>query len=133
LKSTAIVVAFGASSRRSSSRFVVKRARDVDHAGGVATRTAEARHKTQSDRIATAREDDRNRCCCRLGCDRRSTAASCHDHGDLTADQIGGKARQSVVLTFGPPVFDRDVLAFDVAYLAEAATKGGDEGREPGR
>jgi hypothetical protein len=32
-------------------------------------------------------------------------------------DQIGHQRRQSVVLTVGPTVFDRHVLAFDIAGL----------------
>ena len=42
-------------------------------------------------------------------------AAARDDHGHLTADQIGGQRRQSIVLTLRPTIFDRHVLAFDIA------------------
>jgi hypothetical protein len=38
----------------------------------------------------------------------------------LLADQIGRQCRQSFVLTFSPTVFDRNILAFDIAGLLQA-------------
>ena len=42
------------------------------------------------------------------------------DHGDPSANQFGRQRRQPIDLTFGPAVFDRDVLALDIADLLEA-------------
>ena len=45
------------------------------------------------------------------------------DHGDLPANQIGRQRRQPVDLILGPAVFDRDVLAFDIAGVLQALAK----------
>ena len=42
------------------------------------------------------------------------------DHGHLSANQIGRRARQSIDLALGPAVFDRHVLALDIAALLKA-------------
>ena len=55
---------------------------------------------------------------CRLGRECRR-GASGHDHSDLPPDQIGRQRRQSVVLTFRPTVFDRHILAFDIARFLQ--------------
>ena len=49
--------------------------------------------------------------------------ASRDDHGDLAANQIGRQLRQSIELTLRPAVFDRHVLALDIAGILEALTK----------
>jgi hypothetical protein len=43
-----------------------------------------------------------------------------HDHGDLSANQLGGKRWQPVDLVFGVAVDDRYVLAVDISGLLEA-------------
>ena len=50
---------------------------------------------------------------------RRVTALG-HDHVDLAADQVSGQRWQSVVADLGPAVFDRDVLALEVAGFAQS-------------
>ena len=45
------------------------------------------------------------------------------DHGDLPANQIGRQRRQPIELILGPAVFDRHVLALDIAGVFEALTK----------
>ena len=42
------------------------------------------------------------------------------DHGDLPANQFGRQRRQPIELTLGPAVFNRHVLALDVACLLQA-------------
>ena len=42
------------------------------------------------------------------------------DHGDLPANQIGRQLRQPIELILGPAVFDRHVLALDIAGLLQA-------------
>ena len=50
------------------------------------------------------------------------------DHGDLPANQIGRQCRQPIELIFRPAVFDRDVLALDIAGLFEALAESRDSG-----
>ena len=45
------------------------------------------------------------------------------DHGDLSANQIGRQRRQPIDLILGPAVFDRHVLALDIAGLLQALAK----------
>jgi len=45
------------------------------------------------------------------------------DHRDLPANQFGRQRRQPLHLVLSPAVFDRDVLALDVAGLLEALTE----------
>ena len=52
------------------------------------------------------------------------------DHGHLTADQIGRQRRQSIVLALGPAVFDRDVLALDIAGFVQALPERGHNGTQ---
>jgi hypothetical protein len=47
---------------------------------------------------------------------------------DLPADQIGCKRRKSVVATLGPAIFDRDVLALDIALLCQPFTECSNQG-----
>ena len=42
------------------------------------------------------------------------------DHGDLSANQVGRQRRQPIHLTLRPAVFDRHVLALDIAGVFEA-------------
>ena len=67
----------------------------------------------------------------RLSPDNRSCLSSCHGasvstqvtHGDLAANQFGRQRREPIKLTLRPTVFDRDVLAFDIACLLQALAK----------
>jgi len=64
-------------------------------------------------------EDNRTcggRCLCRL---YRSRAADCRNHVHLTANQIGRQGWKSIVLPLRPAIFDRDVLALDIAAFAQ--------------
>src|SRR5262249_6291493 len=42
------------------------------------------------------------------------------DHGNLAANEIGGKLRQSIKLILGPAVDDRYILALDITSLFQA-------------
>ena len=70
-----------------------------------------------------SREHDRNRGGRRLGGQNRIAASGRGDHGHLAADQIGRKRRQSIVLVFRKPVFDRHVAAFDIAGFTQATAE----------
>ena len=45
------------------------------------------------------------------------------DHGDPATNQIGRQRRQSIVFAFRPAVFDRHVLALDIAGFLQALAK----------
>jgi hypothetical protein len=45
------------------------------------------------------------------------------DHDDLSPNQFGRQRREPVKPTFGPPVFDRHVLALDIACVLQALAK----------
>jgi hypothetical protein len=45
-------------------------------------------------------------------------------HGHLTRNQIGRQARKSIVLPLRPAVFNRDVLALDIARFVQALAEG---------
>jgi hypothetical protein len=92
-------------------------------ASDVATRPVEASDEAQFDRIAAATENDGNGGGCRLGDQRRSGIRG--DHSDLTANQIGRQGRQSIELTFGPAIFDRDISALNVAGFLETIAERG--------
>src|SRR5262249_26022333 len=49
------------------------------------------------------------------------------DHGHLMGDQKGPQRWQSVALVICPAVFDRDVLALDIASLFQTPTERGQE------
>src|SRR5262249_48646791 len=53
----------------------------------------------------------------------RGGTGRCDDHSDPSAGQVGRQRRQSIELILGPAVFDRDVLAFDIARFLEALPK----------
>src|SRR5262249_19739662 len=63
-------------------------------------------------------EDNWNRCrcfLCSLDCNGISV-----NQGHLATNQIGGQSRQSIVLVLRETVFNRDVLAFDIARFFQA-------------
>jgi hypothetical protein len=86
----------------------------------VAAWPREAGNKTQLDRVLADNEKDRDRCGCRLSRQRRVGAARRGDHGDAPANQFVRQRWQPIVLTLGPAVFDRYVLALDEARLLQA-------------
>jgi hypothetical protein len=61
---------------------------------------------------------------CSLCSLRSHQSSSRRDHSDPAADELVGECRQSIVLTLGPAIFNRDVTAFDIAAPLQAATKG---------
>src|SRR5690348_18021255 len=50
----------------------------------------------------------RSYCLRRLFCGKRGGESGCGDHGHPAHYQIGRQIRQSIVVTLGPAVFDRD-------------------------
>src|SRR5262249_49912068 len=92
----------------------------------ITARSIEAGDKTELDWVQPVGEDNWNSCGRGPGRWRRRRA-TCEDHSDLTANQIGCQCRQSIVLTFRPTIFDCRIQALDVASLAQALTEGGCE------
>jgi hypothetical protein len=93
--------------------------------GYVAGGLVEAIDEAGCYRILSDREDDRNRRACLL-CDERGSEAAHSEHGHLTADQIGGKRRESIRLTLRIAIFDCHVLAFDIGQFVQALAERGD-------
>ena len=89
----------------------------------VAARPGEAGDKTKPDRVVANGEDDGDRRGCRLGRERHRGAFDRDDHGDLSANQFGRQRRQPIELIVGPAVFDRHVLALDIAALLQGLAK----------
>ena len=95
---------------------------------GISARPVQALDQAVANRIAAAREHDRDDRRRRERCARRLRAARCGDHAHPPADEIGGERRQPIVLPFGPAILDWQVLAFDVTGLAQAAAERSHEG-----
>jgi hypothetical protein len=71
------------------------------------------------DRVDTGIEHDRNGRGRTLGRERRRAIASKKDR-DLPTNEVRREARQPIVLTLCPTVFERDVLTLDIASLSES-------------
>src|SRR4029453_874443 len=61
---------------------------------------------------------------CSFGSQCRTRATS-NDRNDTPPNQFGRQLRQSIDLILGPTVFDRDVLALDIAVILQALAKCG--------
>src|SRR6516164_11103033 len=86
----------------------------------IAARPIEARNKPELHGVRGDAEDDRDRRRCRLGCECRSGTSGRNDYRYLPANQFGRQLRQPVVLLICPAIFDRHVLALDIAGVLEA-------------
>ena len=122
LTSTAMRAAAGTSSRSSSSRFAANSSLRKLIAGQVAARPGEARDKTKPDRVVA---DEKT-----IGIVVVAALAANAECGRQprrsrrpAANQFGRQRRQPIALILGPAVFDRHVLAFDIAGLLQALAK----------
>src|SRR5262245_54275880 len=91
--------------------------------GGVAARPGKARDQTKRDGVSADAEDNRDCCGRHFGRLSSSGRAGRSDNGDATADEVSHERRQSIDLIFAPAVYDRDVLALDIAAILEATVK----------
>src|SRR5262249_47049773 len=121
--STATRLVAGTSSRRSSSRFAANSLAEKIKPRQIAFRPGEAGDKTKSDRVFGGEEDDRDRHGRALGRNRRRNSYR-GDYSHATADKVRRQRRQPIDLIFGPPIFDRDVLALDEARVFQAPAEG---------
>src|SRR5262245_36526801 len=115
LTSTATRAAPGTNSRRSSSLFADNSLLKKIDPRQIAARPIEARNKPELHGVRGDAEDDRDRRGCRLGCECRSGTSGRNDYRYLPANQFGRQLRQPLELTLGPAIFDRHVLALDIA------------------
>src|SRR5262249_55601629 len=92
----------------------------------VIARTIEAFHQAKSDWVTRGFEHDWNRGPGVLG-NQRPRGRGRRDDGDLTVDEIRCEARQPVEMTFGPAVFDSDVLAVTVTCFFQSLAKRGSQ------
>ena len=113
-----MMVAVGTSSCSSSSRFGASSTFKVVTPVRLPPGRFRLATSPSCDRVDRYLEDDRNRRGRRLCRQRRRSAAGRGNHGHLTANQIGRQRRQSIVLAVRPAIFDRDVLALDIAGFA---------------
>jgi hypothetical protein len=51
-------------------------------------------------------------------CESREVSAACGDYINFATDEVGSQSWEPIINPFGPPVFDRHVLPFNVAGLA---------------
>ena len=95
----------------------------------VAARTLHAGDDAAPDGVGATREDDRYASARRLGRQRGCLTTHCNDDGHLSTHEIGGEARQSIVLTLGPTIVQGDVLTLDKACFNETLADDRDESR----
>src|SRR5215831_17097113 len=81
-----------------------------------------ARDQAELDRINAHPKDDRNSLGrCFSGKNRRRVDRG--DHGHLSTNQLGSQGRQLVIVSVGPPIFDRHIPALVITGSTEAATE----------
>src|SRR5262249_39773239 len=71
-------------------------------------------------RVSADAENDRDRRSGGLGRKCRRIAAWRGNHGNATTGEVGHERRETIIFSLQPVIFDRRVLAFDCAGLAEA-------------
>src|SRR5262249_55207228 len=86
----------------------------------IAALPIEAGDEAQPDRVFAGAEDDRDRRRCRLGCECRGGTSGRNHYRYLPANQFGRQRRQPLELPLSPAIFDRHVLALDIAAVLEA-------------
>ena len=101
------------------SRCIRRKARSSRPVRGcVAGVPVQACDKPTGDRVLPAEEDNRNLPGRPLG---RACRRGIHgNHSYLTTCKIGSHPREPIVLTLRPTVFDRDVLALDIARFLKS-------------
>jgi hypothetical protein len=99
----------------------------IMNAGGVATRSGEARDKTRLDRVYGDAEDDRDwdRRCGGFGRGRDEGAARRGDNGHAPANEISHQQRQPIELVVQPVALYGYISVLDVSNFAEAFAERG--------
>ena len=104
-----------------AERFLAQAAREKVYTGHIAAGPVEARDQAELNRVDAVGKDDRYRRRHPLRGNGRSGRTGGKDHSHLATNQIGGERGQPIVLAVGPAVFNRDIFAFDIARLFQAA------------
>src|SRR5215813_6039557 len=81
-----------------------------------------ARDQAELDRINAHPKDDRN-CLGRCFSGKNRRRVDRGDHGHLSTNQLGSQGRQLVIVSVGPPIFDRHIPALVITGSTEAATE----------
>src|SRR5262249_43232679 len=83
------------------------------HSRDITARAAETGSKARSNRIGTTQDYDRNRVRRRLGRQPGDGSPSRgNDHIHSMPNQVSRQFRESIVLPFGPAIFDANIAAF---------------------
>src|SRR5205809_39056 len=118
----AIRLAPGAIWRNNSSRFALK-VLENSNPGCVASRVAEGVDQSEPGRIRAHGEHDGNLPRSGLRRARRGDITGRRDDCDVAAHQLRCQRRQLIVIALRPAVFDRHILAVDIARLTEAVAE----------
>src|SRR5215831_2263618 len=97
-----------------------KRHAEIGNAGDVATGPVKVCDEAGLHGVAGGAEHDRDRRRCALGCECRRHAEGRGDEGDSAANEVGCQFRQAIGVVMRPPELDGQVLALDVAALAQS-------------
>jgi hypothetical protein len=92
----------------------------VGHARQVTSGSTQAADKSNLNRVDRYLENDRNGRSRRLRRHCRRGAAASYNHGHLPLNEFSRKDRQAIIVAFSPAIFDRDVLALDIACLFQS-------------
>src|SRR5262249_38837438 len=92
-----------------------------------AARPGKACYETKLDRVLPDGKHDGYRSGCGFRRECRSGSSGRGNHGYLPPRQIVSQLGQSTVIPVRPAEFDGNVVAFDVAGVAEALSKSGDD------
>src|SRR5262249_22480562 len=95
---------------------------ELGYAREVAPRMVKARDQAELDRINAHPKDDRN-CLGRCFSGKNRRRVDRGDHGHLSTNQLGSQGRQLVIVSVGPPIFDRHIPALVITGSTEAATE----------
>src|SRR5262249_21219225 len=95
----------------------------VGNASRIAAGPAKTRDEPELYRIRAPAEHNWNGRRRRFRCLRRNQSARGNNHSDLAVHELGGQARQPVEASFGPAVFDADLLPVNEAALLQAPAK----------
>ena len=96
---------------------------DEGHSGDVAARSVQTDYEAELNGIGASHKNDRSGRGRSFGGERRGRPAARDYHGDLVGHQIGRQRGQLIQLIIRPPVFNRQVLAFDIAEFTQTLSE----------
>ena len=97
----------------------IKRVRENGVASQIAARPVEAGDEAEPDRVAADGEDDWNRAGRALG-GKRSRGGLRRNGSDAQRDEVKHMRPHRIELSLRKPIFDSDVLPFDIAGFTQA-------------